>query len=289
MIDAVLVTGATGFVGSHLCSALAAMGLRVYRHSSKSGNIASCPLEFEEVRHVFHLAGKTFVPDSWESPHGFYEANVLGTVNVLEFCRRSDAALTFVSSYVYGTPKLLPVAEDHPLQALNPYSHTKILAEQAVCYYGSDFGVRSVIVRPFNIYGPGQVEPFLVPKLIRQALDPACDTISVSDVLPRRDYIHVRDVIALLISTMAAPAGSVFNAGSGCSFSIQDLIARIGALTGYPKPVHSTGALRPGEVLDVVADVSKAGRELGWRPRITLDEGLSETVAWMRSSMGAGR
>jgi UDP-glucose 4-epimerase len=289
MDDTVLVTGATGFVGFHLANALTAMGATVYRHSAGTGNIASCSFDYKGVRHVFHLAAKTFVPDSWESPRAFYEVNVLGTVNVVEFCRRSGASLTFMSSYVYGQPQRLPIAEDHPVQPLNPYSHTKILAEEVVSYYGAQLGVSAAIVRPFNIYGPGQREPFLVPKLINQTLDPSCGAITVADLRPRRDYIYIRDVVALLIATRSAPAGSVYNAGSGQSLGIEDLISKIAALTGCRKPVQSLDKIRPEEVLDVVADISKAGRELGWTPRTTLDHGLSETITWTNSALGARR
>jgi nucleoside-diphosphate-sugar epimerase len=283
MRDAILVTGASGFIGTHLVRALEAEGRQVYTHSLQDGNIARCELDFDGVLHVYHLAGKTFVPDSWKSPLAFYETNVLGTANVLEFCRRRRASITFVSSYVYGNPISLPISEDHQIRPLNPYSHTKILAEELVRYYNSQFGVASAIVRPFNIYGPGQESHFLVPKLIRQMLDPACDRITVMDLRPRRDYIHVRDLVALLMSTMTVAGISVYNAGSGTSYSIQQLIDEICSVTLTHKPLHSTGESRPEEVLDVVADISKANTELHWWPQISIRKGLSETIAWMQS------
>jgi nucleoside-diphosphate-sugar epimerase len=138
----------------------------LYSHSFQDGNIATCPLEFGSVRHVFHLAGKAFVPESWQAPHGFYEVNVLGTANVLDFCRRQSASVTLISSYVYGKPLRLPIDEDHPLEPFNPYSHTKILAEEIGRYYAAQFGVPVFIVRPFNVYGPGQDRRFLIPTLI---------------------------------------------------------------------------------------------------------------------------
>ena len=108
------------------------------------------------IRHVFHLAAKTFVPHSWQDPRPFYEVNVLGTLNVLEHCCRHGARLTLVSSYVYGVPQHLPIREDHPLSAFNPYSQTKILAETVARFYEQHHGLPLVIVRPFNLYGPGQ-------------------------------------------------------------------------------------------------------------------------------------
>jgi nucleoside-diphosphate-sugar epimerase len=278
MDRAILVTGASGFIGSHLVEMLRRQGRLVYTHRSRDGDIADCALEFEGVEHVFHLAAKTFVPDSWHSPRGFYRVNVLGTVNVLEFCRRESASLTYISSYVYGKPQRLPIGEDHPLAAFNPYSQTKILAEDTVRFYGSAFGVRAAVVRPFNIYGPGQAEHFLIPTLIRQALNPECCQIEVADSRPRRDFIHVHDLTALLAATLASPPGSVYNAGSGRSTSIQELVGLINQVTGHAKPLHSAETSRPAEVLDVVAGISKADRELNWQPRVSLLEGLRETV-----------
>ena len=117
---------------------------------------------------------------------------MLGTAHVLELCRRTGASLTFLSSYVYGPPRALPIPESHPLAAFNPYSHTKILAEETVRYYMATFGVRASVVRPFNVYGPAQDDHFLIPEIVRQLLDPAIDAITVADLRPRRDYSHVR-------------------------------------------------------------------------------------------------
>jgi nucleoside-diphosphate-sugar epimerase len=281
MSDAILVTGAKGFIGSYLVEVLKSAGCVVYTHTLEAGDIARCALDFDGVGHVFHLAGKTFVPDSWNLTHRFYEVNLLGTVNVLEFCRRSHASLTFVSSYVYGKPDSLPISEDHPLRPLNPYSHSKILAEEVVGYYRSQFGVAATIVRPFNIYGPGQEHRFLVPTLIRQALDPNAAEIVVTDLRPRRDYIHIRDLISLLVATSRRQEPGTYNAGSGYSVSIEDLIAAITSLTGKPKPIRSLAQARPAEVLDVVADISKAKSELHWTPSVTLQEGLRDTIEWI--------
>src|SRR5271167_2777526 len=124
MKNEILVTGATGFLGRHLVTALESLGLTVRQHSSADGDVATCPLPMEGVSQVFHLAGRSYVPESWRNPRDFYQTNVIGTVNVLEHCRQNQAALTLVSSYVYGQPQRLPIAEDHPVAAANPYSHT---------------------------------------------------------------------------------------------------------------------------------------------------------------------
>jgi nucleoside-diphosphate-sugar epimerase len=289
MADAILVTGATGFIGSHLVQDLGRRGRRVLTHSSRDGDIATCGLEFDSVGHVFHLAGRSFVPDSWDTPRAFYQVNVLGTVNVLEFCRRRQIPLTFVSSYVYGIPTCLPISEDHPVQALNPYSHSKILAEEAVRYFGRQFGVRASIVRPFNVYGQGQNARFLIPTIIRQALDPHRDRITLRDLTPKRDFIHVRDLVSLLIATLGRSGSGVYNAGSGRSIGIPELVREINASIPNSKPLYSIGEARAEEVFDVVADISKARQELGWQPCVTFSEGVRETVRWMQAQVTASQ
>ena len=185
MDKTVLVSGASGFIGRPLTQKLERAGYSVVRHSEASGDIASCHLP-DGAKHVFHLAARTFVPDSWSAPIPFYATNVLGTVNVAEFCRRHGASLTMMSSYVYGRPQFLPISEEHPVEAFNPYSHSKLLAEEVCRYYARQFGLRVTIIRPFNIYGPGQNGNFLVPTLLRQVLDSGAQEISIADDRPRR-------------------------------------------------------------------------------------------------------
>lgn len=271
----ILVTGGRGFVGSHLVAALRAQGYVVRSISTSDGDIARADLSFPYVRHVFHLAAKMFVPDSWVSPGQFYSTNVLGTVNVLELCRRNHASLTLVSSYVYGQPKYLPVSEEHPVEAFNPYAHTKILAEEIARFFERQFRLRLTIVRPFNIFGPGQDKRFLIPTILSQALDPDVEIIRVADRRPKRDYLYVDDFIALLMATFELNASGTYNAGSGISTSIEDLVAIINQAAGTNKAIVSDDNERPGEVLDVAADISHAASKLLWMPRITLQEGIA--------------
>jgi nucleoside-diphosphate-sugar epimerase len=280
----ILVTGATGFLGRHLVAALQSQGLAVRQHSSAGGDIAHCPLPMEGVGRVFHLAGKSYVPDSWRNPKAFYETNVMGAINVLEHCRRHQAALTLISSYVYGQPQRLPISEDHPIAAANPYAHTKILAEETARFYEQRFGVALIIVRPFNIYGPGQASPFLIPSIVRQALDPSAKEIRVQDLRPKRDYIYVADAVDLLVATLRPGIRGVFNLGSGCSASVGEVAELVNLATGADKPVVSSGEQRPGEIMDVVADTSRAAADLGWRPRTSLADGIAAVVAAERAS-----
>jgi nucleoside-diphosphate-sugar epimerase len=282
MPDEVLVTGAGGFVGRRLVAALRERGDCVHEFSLEQGDLASAQLDYPGVRRVYHLAARMFVPESWRTPRPFFDANVAGTWTVLEFCRRQNASLLMVSSYVYGKPRALPLGEEHPVQAFNPYGLTKLLAEESAAFYRDAFHVPVSIVRPFNIYGPGQADSFLIPMLIRQALDRARDAYEVADSEPRRDQLYVDDLISLLIAAADRPGG-VYNAGSGESVNIADLAALINDLLGIRKPLRSRGERRPDEVMDVVADIARAERELRWRPKISLREGLAETIASMRS------
>lgn len=286
MKNKILVTGATGFLGRHLVAALEAQGRAVRLHSSADGDIANCPLPMEGVSHVFHLAGKSYVPDSWQNPHAFYHTNVMGTVNVLEHCRRNQAALTLISSYVYGQPQRLPIAEDHPLAAANPYAHTKILAEDTARFYEQSFGLALVIVRPFNIYGPGQRHSFLIPSLVRQVLDPSSAEVRVTDLRPKRDYLYVADAVMFLLATLRPGARGVYNMGSGRSASVAEVVQLVNDAAGVRKAVVSVDEPRPGEILDVVADTSRAAAELDWRPRTSLAHGIAAVVAAERTAHG---
>lgn len=278
MPETVLVTGGTGFIGRRLVSALQASGCQVHVLSSRDGDVAESPLRApEDISHVYHLAARSFVPESWNDTHAFYRTNVLGTATVLEFCRHTGASLTFVSSYVYGRPNYLPIDEDHPVRALNPYSQTKILGEELVRFYSDQFGVNAAIIRPFNIYGPGQDSSFLIPVVLHQALSVETEVIEVADDRPARDYLYVDDLVNLLLRVRSARCGT-YNAGSGTSVSVAALVEHVNHLLPKPKPLVSRTQARKAEIMDVIADVSKARTELGWLPQTGLVDGLQLTL-----------
>ena len=277
MRSRVLVTGAGGFVGRYLVTALEGDGHEVIRHSLQDGDISRCQLPYDGVTYVFHLAARTFVPDSWKITREFYDTNVLGAINILEFCRQHKCPLAMMSSYVYGRPRHLPIGEDHPLEAFNPYAHTKILAEEAARFYAEHFGFEVAVVRPFNLYGVGQSHHFLIPTLVHQALAPG-DTITVADTRPKRDFLHVRDLVGLLLLIAKHRATGVYNAGSGISTSIAELVEFINESAPIRKKLASAARVRENEVMDTVADCSKAAAELGWKPRTAMADGIRELV-----------
>jgi nucleoside-diphosphate-sugar epimerase len=279
MTDRVLVTGARGFIGARLVAALADTGAEVISHGREEGDVASKALPYEGVTHVFHLAARTRVPESWNDTFGYYQSNVMGAVNVLEFCRKTGCSSTFLSSYVYGEPEFLPISESHPVRAFNPYSHTKILAEHVCRYYASEFGLGVTVVRPFNVFGPGQSQDFLISKLVAQAADPTAGAFHVFNSRPKRDYLYIDDLIELLVRTKGRHGYSVFNAGSGSSTSIAEVVAILNTFLSSPRDLVSDEVHRPSEVMDVVADINAARLEFGWTPSVTLKEGLRRTFA----------
>jgi nucleoside-diphosphate-sugar epimerase len=187
---------------------------------------------------------------------------------------------------VYGEPQRLPIAEDHPVAALNPYAHTKILAEETARFYEKRFAVPLLIVRPFNIYGPGQRKSFLIPWIVQQVLDPSAEAVHVQDLRPKRDYLYVEDAVELLLASFRAASRGVVNMGSGRSASVEEVAQLVNKAAGVSKPVVSEGRTRAGEIMDMVADNSHAAAEMGWRPRTSLEDGIAAVVAAERASRG---
>lgn len=271
----VLITGARGFVGAHLIPVLEAAGHEVIGVNSAAGDVSDdatwALLPKSDV--VVHLAGKTFVPDSWKDPGSFLRSNLLGTVGALNYCRTHASRLVFLSSYLYGNPAMLPIAESAQLVATNPYALSKKLAEEACGFYAEHFGVNVTILRAFNVYGPGQPGHFLIPSIVRQLSHG--ESVRVMDLEPKRDYVYVGDLAEAIELTIERPRRfNVLNIGTGESHSVAEVIDAIQQLKRTNLPVTSAGERRPDEILDCRADISAARREIGWSPRVMLDEGL---------------
>jgi GDP-4-dehydro-6-deoxy-D-mannose reductase len=271
----ILVTGSTGFIGRHLIPQLSDGGHEVVEANRESGDVAdeATWLKWSQVEVVIHLAGKTFVPDSWIDPAEFIKCNLLGTVAALNYCKRHNARLIFLSSYLYGKPTILPIPETAPLFANNPYALSKKMAEEACRFYSEAFGSSIIILRPFNVYGPGQPDTFLIPSIIRQIN--TGQAIRVKDLEPKRDYVYVSDVVRAIVRGVHCDRRfAIFNIGSGISYSVGDLIQIIQDLRQSDVPVYSYAERRRDEIMDTVADIREAQMQLGWAPQWTLHQGL---------------
>jgi nucleoside-diphosphate-sugar epimerase len=238
--ERVLVTGGSGFIGRRLVRFLRDAGAEVISPGRDVLDVSAGTFPDQSVDCVIHLAGRTYVPASWDESADFYRVNVLGTVNVLEYCRRTQARLIYVSGYCYGIPERLPISEAAPLKPNNPYAFSKKAAEEA-CRFFSEFLQTSVaIVRPFNIYGPGQPANFLIARMVEQAIDPAVSSIVVEDGTPRRDYIHLDDLIGAIESLRRNPKpGATFNIGSGESRTVAEIAELVCRAAEVKKPLVS--------------------------------------------------
>jgi len=275
----ILVTGASGFIGKHLVPKLRDNHHDVIEANSRSGDIADEGTwqSFPQVDVVIHLAGRTFVPDSWLDSAGFLKTNFLGTIAALEYCKNNDARLVYLSSYLYGNPEKLPISESAPLYANNPYALSKKLTEEACQFYSDSFGVKITVLRPFNVYGPGQSELFLIPSIIDQTS--LGDVIRVKDLEPKRDYVYIDDLVSAIIKAIGLYQGfSVFNIGTGLSYSVAELIGLIQEIKGSKLTCISSEERRPDEILDCRADIAQATRCLGWKPETDLKSGLRAVI-----------
>ena len=274
----ILVTGASGFIGSELVNQLNLLGKDVIPINTKNGDIFNPETLNQyleaDISFVFHLAGKTFVPDSWKNILPFARCNMMGTINVVEFCKQKKASLVYVSAYVYGQQEELPISEKSEVKPNNPYALTKHLAENICEFYSNTFGIRTTIIRPFNVIGKNQNENFLIPSVIRQALTKS--NIVVEDLSPRRDYIYLKDVVEALVSTLShdLPVLSTINIGSGFSLSVKEIVTMIQEIAKTNKKVICRNKIRENELNDVFADVSEAQRLLGWKPKTSIRKAI---------------
>ena len=272
----VLITGASGFIGFVLCEWLKNNKIPFYGASSKEGDISSPATwrKFPAAEVVVHMAGRSFVPESWNCPADFLNTNVLGTQYALDYCKRNGSKMVFISAYTYGIPEQLPISEKHPVKPSNPYALSKHLAEQLCEFSVLNEQVRSAtVLRLFNVYGLGQREEFLIPSILNNVTH--AREIKVFDLKPRRDYVYIDDVISAITSAMSLEDGFyLFNIGSGVSYSVKEVVEIIQRVAGTQLPVTSNNQVRLQEIPDVRADCSRAQTILGWRPLVSFEQGI---------------
>jgi dTDP-glucose 4,6-dehydratase len=309
-----LVTGAGGFIGSHLVEELCAEGAQVralvrYTSHGRRGwleQVDSALASQIEVIHgdvrdpeqmraivqgcdtVFNLAALIGIPYSYVSPRQNLETNTTGTLNLLEACRASGVGrfLHTSTSEVYGSAQYVPIDEDHPLVGQSPYSASKIAADQLTVSYARSFELPAVIVRPFNTFGPRQSMRAVIPTIITQAL--FSDRIRLGSLHTTRDFTFVRDTAAGMIAAAKADGleGGTFNLGVGEEITVAHLAELICELVGKEVPVGQEDTrVRPSasEVDRLCSNPTKARKAFGWEPKFSLRDGLAATIEWMRA------
>ena len=310
----VLVTGAGGFIGSHLVERLVAEGVEVralvrYNSRGDQGLLESLPVEvLSEVevfwgdlrdanvvrkavrgtQGVFHLGALVSIPYSYHTPDAYVATNVGGTLNLLQACL--DESVDFFvhtsTSEVYGTAQRVPMDEAHPLHAQSPYAATKIAADQLAQSFYLSYGLPVATIRPFNSFGPRQSTRAVIPTIVGQALGGR--GIRMGALEPVRDFTYVEDLVSafVLMAREKGGIGEVINVGSGTGISIKEVVRLVLRLTGRNAALEEEGLrLRPerSEVLRLVCDSSKARSILGWAPTHTLEEGLLRVIEFMNA------
>lgn len=308
-----LVTGAGGFIGSHLVETLLQRGIRVrafVRYTSNAnrgwlsdlapelksrleifyGDIADNRAVWEasaDCTRIFHLAALIGIPYSYVAPQSYVTVNVQGTLNVLEAARSRGIERTIVTSTseVYGTAIYAPIDEDHPLQGQSPYSATKIGADQLALSYYRAFGLPVTVVRPFNTYGPRQSTRAIIPTIITQALQR--DVIEIGSRDPVRDMVFVQDTANGFIACGDSEAciGEVTNLATNVGVTVGELIDQIQNIIGRKLPVvEKDERKRPGksEVFKLLGSAQKAAERTGWKASVSLEDGLRASIEWFR-------
>jgi NAD dependent epimerase/dehydratase len=316
----VLVTGAGGFIGGHLAAALVRGGERVtafvrYNSRDDCGTLAwfepelvaeievvagdvrdveSVARAMRDTDVVFHLAAQIAIPYSYVNPRDFFETNVLGSLNVARTAL--DAGVERVvhasTSEVYGSPRSVPITEDHPLQPQSPYAASKVGADKLMESWQRAYGLPVTVLRPFNTFGPHQSARAVIPTILTQAL--AGDELRLGALEPRRDLTYVTDTAAGFIAASRAPGavGRTVQLGTGVDVSVGELVALASELLGKELRVElDEQRLRPpdSEVDRLVSDPSLARELTGWKPEVELREGFVRTLEWIRGNTGRYR
>ncbi len=272
----ILITGASGFIGKSLVKEFKDDNFKIFSFSSKDGDISleNTWNKMPNANYLIHLAGKTFVPDSWGNPKNFLDINSYSLFNAIKYCKENNCKLIYLSSFIYGN-KNMAIDEESELSPQNPYALSKLIGENICNFYRRVDKLNVIILRPFNIFGIGQKESFLIPKLIKQIKNG--DKIIVMDTKPRRDYLYIKDLTNAIKKSLFYKGNShIFNVGSGVSHSVEDVINILQKLFKTNLKVESTQERRKMELNETIANIQLANKELGWHPKYTLESALKE-------------
>lgn len=317
----VLVTGADGFIGSHLTEQLVASGAAVralvyYNSWNSEGFLAELPAAVRanvetmvgDVRdvervceavsgcdYVFHLSSLISIPYSYVAPRSYVQTNVMGALNVLEACRKADCLQRLIhtsTSEVYGSAQFVPITEEHPLVGQSPYAASKIAADKLAESYHLSFGLPVVIARPFNTFGPRQTARAVIPTIAAQLISGASE-LKLGAITPTRDFNYVTDTVAALMALARCgdADGKVVNIGTGLEWSIEQVARMLMEICGREVPiVCEEDRLRPehSEVNRLLCDNSRLCELTDWRPAVEFQRGLEMTVEWMKAGAVAG-
>lgn len=319
----VAVTGADGFIGSHLVERLVERGHRVramalYNSFGSWGWLDTLPAEVmanvevvlgdvrdpgcvdpfvEGAEIIYHLAALIAIPYSYTAPRSYVETNVIGTLNVLEAVRRHGTGrmVHTSTSETYGTARTVPISEAHPLQAQSPYAASKLAADKLAESFQLSFEVPVTTLRPFNTFGPRQSNRAVIPTVVAQ-LAAGATVIELGALTPTRDFLFVKDTADAFVAMGTAPAadvvGRVLNAGTGAEISIGGLVETVAEVMGRDVEVRQDPRrMRPegSEVQRLLADASALRAATGWAPQHDLRKGLAETVDWFRDPTNLAR
>ena len=283
----ILITGHTGFIGTSVAKAIERNDdYRVFGMSRSNGYdlLRQDAFKVSDVDIIVHAAGAIGVSESWEYPVDFFQTNFITTLNVLEFARKTSIPVVYISSYMYGAPKYLPINESHPVACNNPYAQSKRQAELLCEAYARDFGLSITVLRPFNIYGPHMSTQNVIGRVIKQAV--TSDTINVRDLHPCRDYLYIDDMSNGLIKTIEKSllrdrnysGMDIYNIGYGKSYSVQEIIDIVFQVTGNRLKVVTSGDRRRNEIMDCYADNTKFSKEFSWQPEVTIFSGIKKQL-----------
>lgn len=312
----VVVTGADGFIGSHVTQRLIAEGanvkaLCVYNSNGSYGWLDdlspderdAVDLQLGDIRDsefvsdlvkgadvVLHLAALIAIPYSYQAPRSYVETNIVGTLNVLEGVRRHGVGrlVNTSTSEVYGTPKTVPITIENELRGQSPYSATKIAADKLCEAWASSFETPVVVLRPFNTYGPRQSARAVIPTVLQQMVGGA-ERIHLGSLTPRRDFTFVTDTADGFFRAATADiplTGQVIQLGTGYDVTIGELVEMAAKVTGSTAEITTQDErVRPeaSEVMHLLSDPSQALAELGWAPQVSLEEGLRQTAEWIKA------